>query len=58
MMDMVRAEIKKSGNLVLANVHDAVVVGNQIPAKLLDKIERKVQQRTGVGYFRLGETRY
>ena len=58
MMDMVRAEVKKSGNTVLANVHDAVVVRNQIPAKLLAKIELKVQQRTGVGYFRLGETSY
>jgi hypothetical protein len=58
MMDMVRAELKKSGNTVLANVHDAVVVRNQIPVKLLDKIERKVQQRTGVDYFRLGETGY
>ena len=58
MMDMVRAEAKKSGNSVLANVHDAVVVRNQIPAKLLDKIERKVQQRTGVDYFKLGETGY
>lgn len=58
MMDMVRAEVKKSGNTVLANVHDAVVVRNQIPALLLVKIERKVQLRTGVGYFRLGETGY
>jgi hypothetical protein len=58
MMDMVRAEVKKSGNTVLANVHDAVVVRNQIPAKLLAKIELKVQQRTGVNYFRLGETGY
>ena len=58
MVDMVRAQVKKSGNTVLANVHDAVVVRNQIPAKLLDKIELKVQQRTGVGYFRLGETGY
>ena len=55
---MVRAEIKKSGNTVLANVHDAVVVRNQITAKLLAKIERKVQLRTGVDYFRLGETGY
>jgi hypothetical protein len=38
MMDMVRAEVKKSGNTVLANVHDAVVVRNQIPALLLAKI--------------------
>ena len=58
MMDMVRAELKKSKNPVLANVHDAVVVRNQIPALLLAKIERKVQQRTGVDYFRLGETGY
>jgi hypothetical protein len=58
MVDMVRAQVMKSGNTVLANVHDAVVVRNQIPAKLLDKIELKVQQRTGVGYFRLGETGY
>ena len=58
MMDMVRAEVKKSGNTVLANVHDAVVVRNQISANLLAKIERKVQQRTGVSYFRLGETGY
>jgi hypothetical protein len=58
MMDMVRAEVKKSGNAVLANVHDAVVVRNQISARLLAKIERKVQQRTGVNYFRLGETGY
>ena len=58
MMDMVRAEVKKLGNTVLANVHDAVVVRSQIPAKLLAKIERKVQLRTGVGYFRLGETGY
>jgi hypothetical protein len=58
MMDIVRAEVKKSGNTVLANVHDAVVVRNQVPVKLLAKIERKVQKRTGVGYFRLGETSY
>jgi hypothetical protein len=58
MMDIVRAEVKKSGNTVLANVHDAVVVRNQITAKLLAKIERKVQVRTGVDYFRLGETAY
>jgi hypothetical protein len=58
MMDMVREEVKKSGNTVLANVHDAVVVRNQIPSKLLTKIERKVQQRTKVGYFKLGETGY
>jgi hypothetical protein len=58
MMDMVRAEVKKSGNTVLANVHDAVVVRNQIPALLLAKIELKVQQRTGVTYFSLGETSY
>jgi hypothetical protein len=58
MMDMVRAEVKKSANTVLANVHDAVVVRNQIPARLLAKIERKVRQRTGVDYFRLGETEY
>ena len=58
MMDMVRAEVKKSGNTVLANVHDAVVVHHQISAQLLAKIERKVQQRTGVDYFRLGETEY
>ena len=57
-MDMVKAELKKSDNTVLANVHDAVVVRNQIPAKLLAKIERKVQLKTGVGYFRLGETGY
>jgi hypothetical protein len=58
MMDMVRAEVKKSGNTVLANVHDAVVVRNQISSLMLAKIESKVQQRTGVGYFRLGETGY
>jgi hypothetical protein len=58
MMDMVRAEVNKSGNTVLANVHDAVVVRDQIPALLLAKIERKVQQRTGVDYFRLGENGY
>jgi hypothetical protein len=58
MMDMVRAEVKKSGNTVLANVHDAVVLRNQISEKLLAKIERKVQVRTGVGCFRLGETGY
>ena len=58
MMDMVRAEVKKSGNTVLANVHDAVVVRNKISAKLLAKIESNVQQRTGVDYFKLGETEY
>jgi hypothetical protein len=58
MMDMVRADVKKSGNTVLANVHDAVVVRNQIPTKLLAKIELKVQLRTSVDYFRLGETGY
>ena len=58
MMDLVRAEIKKSGNTVLANVHDAVVVRDQIPAKLLAKIERKVHKRTWVYYFKLGETEY
>ena len=58
MMDTVRAELKKSGNTVLANVHDAVVVRKRIPAKLLAKIELKVQTETEVFYFKLGETRY
>jgi hypothetical protein len=58
MMDIVRREIAKSGNTVLANVHDAVVVRNQIPATLLAKIEREVQKKTGVAYFALGETEY
>ena len=58
MMDMVRAEVKNLGNTVLANVHDAVIVRNQIPSALLAKIEQRVQQRTGVDYFRLGETGY
>jgi hypothetical protein len=58
MMDMVRAELRSQATQSLANVHDAVVVRNQIPVKLLAKIERKVQQRTGVDYFRLGETGY
>ena len=57
-MDVVRAEVKKSGNKVLANVHDAVIVRNQISSALLARIERRVQQRTGVDYFRLGETEY
>ena len=58
MMDIVRYEVKKSGNTVLANVHDAVVVRDQITANLLARIERKVQKRTGVAYFKLGETSY
>ena len=58
MMDMVRDEVIKSGNNVLANVHDAVVVRNQIPANLLAMIESSVQQLTGVDYFSLGETSY
>ena len=58
MINIVSAEVKKSGNTVLANVHDAVVVRNQISAKLLAKIECKVQVRTGVDYFRLGEAGY
>ncbi len=58
MMDTVRAEVKKSGNSVLANVHDAVVVRKRISAKLLAKIELKVQTETEVFYFKLGETGY
>lgn len=41
--DIVSYEIKRSGNTLLANVHDAVVVRNQIPVKLLDKVELKVR---------------
>lgn len=58
MMDIVRRKIAKNGNTVLANVHDAVVVRDQIPAMLLAKIEQKVQRKTGVTYFALGETGY
>jgi hypothetical protein len=58
MIDMVKAEVIKSGNTILANVHDAVVVRDQIPANLLAMIESSVQQQTGVDYFSLGETEY
>ena len=58
MMDIVRDELQKLGKTVLANVHDAIVVRQQLTASELLAIEQIVRTSTNVQYFALGETQY
>jgi hypothetical protein len=58
MMDMIRSELKKLGKTVLANVHDAIVVREQLTEKERLMIEEVVCNSTKVEYFALGETPY
>ncbi|PIT71194.1 hypothetical protein B9Z42_16125 [Limnohabitans sp. B9-3] len=58
MMDMVRKELRKLGQTVLANVHDAIVVRERLTASELLAIEKIVRTSTKVEYFALGETQY
>ncbi len=58
MMNIVRNELKKLGKTVLANVHDAIVVRERLPASELIAIENQVRAKTKVQYFALGETEY
>ena len=58
MMNIVRTELQKLGNTVLANVHDAIVVRERLTDSELLAIENFVRARTCVSYFALGETEY
>ena len=58
MMKIVRDELQKLGKTVLANVHDAIVVRQQLTASELLAIEQIVRTSTNVQYFSLGETPY
>lgn len=58
MMNIVRDELQKLGNTVLANVHDAIVVRQRLTASELLAIEKLVRSITKVEYFALGETSY
>ena len=58
MMDIVRDEIKKLGKTLLANVHDAVVIREQLSQSQRNSIENAVRIRTAVTNFSLGETAY
>ena len=56
MMDMVRAEVKTLGKTLIASIHDAIVIREQLTDSERQAIEVKVRQRTAISYFRLGET--
>lgn len=58
MMNLVRDELQKLGNTVLANVHDAIVVRQQLTDSERLAIENLVRAKTKVQYFALGETMY
>jgi hypothetical protein len=58
MMNIVRKKLQKLGKTVLANVHDAIVVGERLTASELLAIEKLVRRITKVQYFALGETPY
>lgn len=58
MMKLVRDELEKLGNTVLANVHDAIVVRQRLTRSELLAIENLVRAKTEVQYFQLGETEY
>jgi hypothetical protein len=58
MMDAVRIELSKFKKTLLANVHDAIVIREQLAEKELEHIEQVVKAKTNIGYFALGETRY
>lgn len=56
MMDMVRAEVKSLQKTLIASIHDAIVIREQLTDSERQAIEVKVRQRTAINYFRLGET--
>ncbi len=56
MMDTVRAELAKLGKTLLANIHDAVVIREQLSAKEKRYIEKAVQLTWSNPFFILGET--
>ena len=58
MMNIVRKQLQKLGKTVLAKVHDAIVVRQQLTASELLTIEQIVRTSTNVQYFSLGETQY
>jgi hypothetical protein len=57
-MDIVRDELKKLRVPVKANIHDAIVVGRQLSANEIQRIEGKVKSITNLSFFGLGETHY
>ncbi|PUE28055.1 hypothetical protein B9Z35_12780 [Limnohabitans sp. Jir61] len=58
MMNIVRDELRKLGKTLLANVHDAVVIREQLTQDEIKVIENEVRYRTAVTNFSLGETPY
>ena len=58
MMDTVRDELLYLKKTVLANVHDAIVIREQLSEKELTHIEQLVRVKTNISYFALGETQY
>ena len=58
MMDLVREELQALKKTVLANVHDAIVIREQLSLIELSHIEQRVRAVTDVTFFALGETEY
>ena len=58
MMNIVRGELKKLGKTLLAKVHDAVVIREQLTPSEKMNIENIVRYRTAVTNFSLVETSY
>jgi hypothetical protein len=57
-MDIVRDELKVRRVAVNAKIHDAIVVGRQLSATEIERIESKVKTITNLSFFGLGETHY
>jgi len=52
-MDVVRAEMKRLGKTVLANLHDAIVVRERLLRDDRHAIEEAMRSQTGNPYWRL-----
>ncbi len=53
-MNIVRAALAEHGKVVLANIHDAIVVRQRLGADLKHEIELRMQEQTNNAYWSLG----
>lgn len=57
-MNIVREQAKENGLTILANIHDAIVLKEQLSAELKSQIEQAMRTVTSNNYWVLNETRY
>ena len=55
-MDIVRAALLEHGQIILANIHDAIIVRKKLKVDLRHEIEMRMQDITDNEYWRLSAT--